>query len=172
MIVGPDANGFLATELATFLSWRAPDEFFVQRKDAVLVLGSGDRAVAHTILDVERLATGEELITVRTRASLSGLPNLIGSLLPEKHAALIVEQYEKAANSAYRDDAESVIDRCREAATAALNAERLSRDPTDESFGKDLGKLASFFAQQERMILSNAARILALLHARAKLSSG
>ncbi|MCQ0034656.1 MULTISPECIES: hypothetical protein [Burkholderia] len=163
-----DVQGSMAKDLATFISWRASDEFFRHRSDAVLVLGSGDRTTVHTILDVERLANGEELITFRTRANLSGLPNLIESLLPENHAALIKEQYEKAASSAFRDDAESVIDRCREAATAALNAERLSLETVEVSNGKDLAKLAEYFEGQKRFILSNSARTIALLHSRAK----
>ncbi|HEM7900398.1 TPA: hypothetical protein U2L33_004501 [Burkholderia cenocepacia] len=163
-----DVHGSMAKDLATFLSWRASDEFFRHRSDAVLVLGSGDRATVHTVLDVERLANGEELITVRTRANLSGLPNLVESLLPEKHADLIKEQYEKAANSAFRDDAESVIDRCREAAAAALNAEYLLTETSEVSNGKELAKLAEYFEGQKRFILSNSARTIALLHSRAK----
>ncbi|WP_206958144.1 hypothetical protein [Trinickia acidisoli] len=76
-----DVHGSMAKDLATFLSWRASDAFFRHRSDAVLVLGS----TVHTVLDVERLANSEELITVRIRANLSGLPNLIESLLPGNH---------------------------------------------------------------------------------------
>lgn len=168
VVVAPDTQGFLVTRLTTFMSWRASDEFFAGRRDAVLVLGSGSRTVVHAVLDIERLATGEELITIRTRANLSGLPNLIDSRLPEQHSALIIEQYEKAANAAFRDDAESVIDRCREAATAALNAQRATMGTGGESIGKDLAKLAGFFAQHDRFIVANSAQTLALLHSRAK----
>jgi hypothetical protein len=170
--IGPDARGFTPTQLITFTSWNASD--LTRSGDAELVLNSGERASAHRILDLERLATGEELITIRTRASLSGLPDLIAALLPAQHATLILEQYQKAANSAFRDDAESVIDRCREAATAALNAERISRNETEGSTGKDLAKLAGYFSTDDcgvkggRPVMSNAARILALLHSRSK----
>ncbi|CAJ0792776.1 hypothetical protein [Ralstonia holmesii] len=164
--VGLDARGFLPMRLVTFQSWLASAEFFSKRRDAVLVLGSGERATVHPVLDVERLATGEELITVRTRPGLSGLPELIVALLPEQYAGHVIEQYEKAANSAFRDDAESVIDRCREAATAALNAERLNF--SDVQKAEDLAALGKFFATQGKEILGNAALILARLHARGK----
>ncbi|WP_206958146.1 hypothetical protein [Trinickia acidisoli] len=81
---------------------------------------------------------------------------------------MIKEQCEKAASSAFRDDSESVIDRCREAATAALNAERLLIENSEIQNGKDLVKLAEYFEGQKRFILSNAARTIALLHSRAK----
>lgn len=164
----PDARGFLAMRLVTFESWRASDDFLSKRHAAVLILGSGDRSAAHPVLDAERLATGEELITLRTRPSLSGLPELVIGLLPEQYAGLVHEQYEKAANSAFRDDAESVIDRCREAATAALNAERFVRTGVDAVGAKDLADLGKFFASQDRDVLSNSAHILARLHARGK----
>ncbi|AXW61559.1 hypothetical protein CJO94_05910 [Ralstonia solanacearum] len=122
--------------------------------------------MVHPILDVERLATGEELITIRTRGSLSGLPELIQALLPPQNAGHVIQQYEKAANSAFRDDAESVIDRCREAATAALNAERLSAGETDKV--ADLSDLGKAFEPRGKYVLAKAAQILALLHSRGK----
>ena len=114
-------------------------------RSTVLVLGFADRVASHTILDVERLANGEELITLKTRASLGVLPELIESAIPEAFSALVLEQYEKAANAAFRDDAESVVDRCREAATAALIAERYkSVDQDSTNLGRDRGALANF----------------------------
>lgn len=89
-------------------------------------------------------------------------------MIPERYVALVVEQYEKAASAAYRDDAESVIDRCREAASAALNAARFAKTGDDVSDAKDLGALGNFFVRQEMEVLGNAALILARWHARAK----
>ncbi|UTY59482.1 hypothetical protein [Massilia sp. erpn] len=120
----------------------------------------------HTILDIERLASGEELITMRTRASIGVLPELMTQAIPQTYAALVMEQYEKAARAAFRDDADSVVDRCREAASAALNA-ILSLDLNAEK-AKDLGALANAFDKAERQVIGNSARILARLHARAK----
>jgi hypothetical protein len=173
VLIGPDRNGYVPTRLVTFLSWRAHDEFFKHRRDAILVLGASERASIHTVLDVERLANGEELITLRARASLGVLPRLMEGLIPSSHTALVLEQYEKAANAAFRDDAESIVDRCREAATAALIAERANLEPNASSPGKDLGDLAKFFDLPNeksggRLILSSAARIIARLHARGK----
>jgi hypothetical protein len=165
-------NGFSPRRLITFCSWVPSGSDLKDQRNSVLILGSAERISIHTILDIERLASGEELITMRTRASLGVLPELRSQLLPERHSALILEQYEKAARSAFRDDADSVVDRCREAATAALNAERSLHDET--ATGKDLGELAKFFSSDKfgpgggRAVLSNAARIIARLHARAK----
>jgi hypothetical protein len=165
-------DGYSPKRLVTFCSWVADASVLKHLRHSVLILGVGERASIHAILDIERLASGEELITMRTRASLGVLPELLDALIPEHHAALVLEQYEKAARAAFRDDVDSVVDRCREAASAALNAERSLHD--DAAVGKDLGDLANFFggdkfgARGGRAVLSNAARIIARLHARAK----
>lgn len=166
--MNPDASGFIPTRLATFTSWHASEHFLGSRYEAILVMGAGDRAMMHSVLDVERLATGEELITVRTRPSLSGLPELIVELIPDAYTRIVLDQYEKAASSAFRDDAESVIDRCREAATAALNAEREAVGGGNGTDAQDLADLGKFFLSKGRDVLGNAALILARMHSRGK----
>jgi hypothetical protein len=167
-------DGYSPKRLVTFCSWVPAASVLGHLRRSVLILGTGDRTSIYTVLDVEHLASGEELITVRTRASLGVLPELLETLIPELHSALVLEQYEKAARAAFRDDADSVVDRCREAASAALNAERSLHD--DAAVGKDLSDLANFFGSEKfgarggRAVLSNAARIIARLHARAKTS--
>lgn len=61
-----------------------------------------------------------------------------------------------------------MIDRCREAATAALNAERYVIGDGNEATAKDLAKLGGFFESEKRDVLGMAASILARLHSRAK----
>jgi hypothetical protein len=172
---GPDVYGYIQNRLTTFRSWLATDAFLKNRRNSVLVLGFSDRIVSHAILDVERLANGEELITIRTRASLGVLPELLEESIPKAHLSLVMEQYEKAANAAFRDGAESVVDRCREAASSALIAERSCHIDADaKDLRVDLGELATFFTigkfsdKNARVILCNAARIIARLHARTK----
>ncbi len=166
--VGADAQGYFQIQLMTFMSWQTASGLLGTPHDPVLVLGAADRSTVHSILDIERLVTGEELITIRTRPSLSGLPELVPGLIPEQYVKIVVVQYEKAASSAFRDDAESVIDRCREAATAALNAERDVIGAGNEATAKDLAKLGGFFESEKRDVLGKAANILARLHSRAK----
>lgn len=169
-----EARGFQEAELLTYRPWIVSEAFLAKQQESVLVLGAGTRLTAHSVLDVERLASGEELITIRTRASLGVLPDLIGALIPERHATLVVDQYEKAASAAFRDDAESVIDRCREAASAALHAYTAAVKPESNIMGKDLSDLADLVdppnapREQRRLILGNAARIIARLHAQGK----
>lgn len=163
-----DVRGYFLTQLVTFTSWQMSLGLSGVPHDPVMVLGAGDRATVHSVLDVERLVTGEELITIRTRPSLSGLPELVPALIPQQYVKIVIAQYEKAASAAFRDDAESVIDRCREAATAALNAEHYVMIEGNEIVAKDLAKLGSFFELQKRDILGKAANILARMHSRAK----
>lgn len=169
-----EARGFQQTELLTYSPWAASEAFLAKQRESVLVLGTGSRLTAHSVLDVERLATGEELITIRTRASLGVLPALIRAAIPEQHTQLVSEQYEKAASAAFRDDPESVIDRCREAASAALHAYATASQPETKISGKDLSALADLVdppnvqREERRLILGNAARIIARLHSQGK----
>jgi len=169
LIVNPDPQGYLTTRLVTFRSWGASEAFLAKRRNSVLILGTGNRLSAYSILDVELLFNGEELITVRTRASLGGLPDLNALLIPQTYRNVVLEQYEKAANAAFRDEPESVVDRCREAASAALIAKRVELDPSVSDPGKDLGDLAKYF-EGTHQVMSNAGKILARLHSRGKSS--
>lgn len=170
---GTDVRGFLVKQLYSFQPWSAPDQLLAKRREAVLVLGSGPRVAAYTVLDIERLITGEDLITVRTRASLGILPE-IEPLAKNEHVALAMEHYEKAASSAFRDSAESVIDRCREAATAAITAHLAHTTAGSNSLGRDLAVLADVVdspnapREERRFVLGNAIRIIARLHAQGK----
>lgn len=166
--VSADTRGYFQMQLMTFTSWQTSLGLSGTPHDPVLILGAAERSAVHSILDIERLVTGEELITIRTRPNLSGLPELMPALIPEQYVKIVVEQYEKAASAAFRDDAESVIDRCREAATAALNAERDAVGGGNETTAKDLAKLGSFFESGKRDVLGKAANILARLHSRSK----
>ncbi|WP_377730462.1 hypothetical protein [Paraburkholderia caffeinitolerans] len=100
------------------------------------------------------------------------MPDLVDSMIPAEHRTLVLQQYEKAATAAYRETPESVVDRCREAAAAALNAARTLYQPEGKAL--DLTDLAAFFASEQfgsrggRLILSNAARIIARLHSKGK----
>lgn len=169
-----DARGFLVKRLYSFQPWSAPESLLAKCREAILVLGSGTRVAAYTLLDIERLATGEDLITLRTRASLGVLPDIQPDHTKDERLALSMEQYEKAASSAFRDSAESVIDRCREAASAAIHAYIAALQPESKATGKDLADLADLVdpphapREQRRLILGNAARIIARLHSQGK----
>lgn len=174
---GPNEQGYIPNRLVTFRSWVMTPSFAAHQRNSVLVLGFGGRMTSHVILDIERLFNGEELITMRTRASLGALPELLVEFIPPEHKNLVLEQYEKAANAAYRDDADSVVDRCREAASAALAAKRSLHIEQDEKDSRlDLAFLAKFFTigkfsdRYALVILSNAALIIARMHARTKSS--
>lgn len=91
------ARCYFPMQLMTFTSWQASLDLSEARHDPVLVRGAADRAAVHSILDIERLVTGEELITIRTRPSLSGLPELVHALIPAQYVKIVVRQYEKAA---------------------------------------------------------------------------
>lgn len=72
----PDERRFFSVRLTTFESWSASEDFLNKRHSAALVVGAGDCGLVRQVLDIERLATGEELITLKTRPSMSGRPNL------------------------------------------------------------------------------------------------
>ncbi|WP_157211509.1 hypothetical protein [Pandoraea sp. B-6] len=171
-MVSADPEGYFIREMYAFDPWQAPEALLRNRQDALIVLGSGDRSTPYTILDIERLTTGEDLITLRTRASLGVLPDINLASVPETLKSLVSDLHEKAASSAFRDDAESVVDRCREAATAAITSYLVSEDPDGRHLGKELGQLANIVNPPKdgsgKLVMGCAARILARLHSRGK----
>jgi hypothetical protein len=125
-----------------------------------VLLGRDKRFTIHTIIDVEVIATGEDLVTLKARSGLGVLPVVDESKLPEEHARRVQESLSAFADEAHRASPVSVIDRARDAASQILIAHY--------KVAKDLGDLGKKLEQDEQVIAAAAARIIARLHARAK----
>ncbi len=128
-----------------------------------MLLGVDDRFTVWTIIDVEAIVTGEDLVTLKARNSFGILPDLKKDKIPEPFRAKITEALNTFTDEVHRSAPASVIDRARDAAVHIL----LAYFDLQGAAAEDLGKLIKRLEPDKR-IAASAATIIARLHARTK----
>tara|TARA_R110000796_G_scaffold23574_7_gene67434 strand:- start:827 stop:1711 length:885 start_codon:yes stop_codon:yes gene_type:complete len=161
-----EGAGLIDKSLETYYGNPIWHEYIRGRQEQPLVLlGVGDRFSVWTIVDLEAISTGEDLVTLKARGSLGLLPLIDFSKSPERSRARLRESLDTFADEAHRAAPASVIDRARDAASQIL----ISFFDVSGTEAKDLGALASRLENGEKLqVAANACRIIARLHARAK----
>lgn len=161
-----DSEGCLVKRLFGFYIWAARIHLGTSR-GTLVALGIRDAMTLWSVIGVEQISTGEDLVTLKARSNLGTLPDLAEEAVPFASRARVRECLNKLADTVYKVGPESVIDRCRDASVALLGT---WLEPTHPGANKkDLGVLASWVAgSAEKAVLENAAKIIARLHARAK----
>lgn len=136
----------------------------------VVALGDQKSHSTWNVVGIERIANNEELVTLRARSSLGTLPEINPENIPEKGRGKVLETIEKLADTIYRAGPESVVDRCRDAASAILGC--FMAQENKKFLTIDLGHLINVFEKHEewnkKAIVISAARIIARLHPRCK----
>lgn len=136
-----------------------------KQEQPLVLLGLGDRFTIWTIIDLEAISTGEDLVTLKARGSLGLLPVVDFSKPPEPSRARLRECLNTFMDEARRAAPVSVIDRARDAASQTL----ISFFDASGSEVKELSELAARLENEHALyIAANACRIIARLHARAK----
>lgn len=137
----------------------------------LVILGTSSGYSIWTIIGIETISTGEDLVTLRARQALGALPDIYWAKIPVDYRSKVEEAINTLADDYRRAGPESVIDRAREAATAILSAYLQSKG-IDSAKGKDLGvlikKLTEHSGQHEQRIVACAAEISQRLHSRGK----
>jgi hypothetical protein len=133
------------------------------QKHIYVLLGDQKRFSIWKIIDLEVIATGEEMITLKALSSLGLIPELIEKVIPPDELPLIQDKLNILLDDMYTASCESVVDCCREAATAIIGA--FVKRPE-----KDLGKLVNCLSTPEHpfRIAHKAAGIINDLHPRRK----
>ncbi len=159
-------GGLLRKHLDTFHSHSIYSEVRLSPSDQpLLLLGFDDRFTVWMIISVERMSIGEELVTLKLRQSLGTLPVVNSGQLPENYRAGLLEKLDKLADDIYRAGPESVIDRARD--VASLSAIAFFRATGSEA--KELAAMAERLERDsKKYVAANCAKIIALLHSRAK----
>lgn len=130
----------------------------------LVLLGSGQRFTTWKIINVEVIATGEELVTLKARSSLGVLPNLFKDAVPKRYLPKLEEKLSAFTDEVYRASPISVIDRARDAATQIISAYY----DLDDKDAQDLGELVNRLRNDKLSIATDSANIIARLHARGK----
>lgn len=168
---GPESDGLLCVPgIKAYDAYKFSVNTVANFQDLV-VLGSSNAFAVWSIVGIETISTGEDLVTLKARQSFGVLPDINWRKVPADNINNVQEAIEKLADDYRRAGPESVIDRAREAATAILSA-YLQSQGADDAKGKDLGdlvkKLASKSGQNEQRIVACAAEIPQRLHSRGK----
>lgn len=157
-------------QLYTFQRWREAREVGVGKHAGLMALGIADAYTLWRVIDVERISTGDDLVTLRARTTLGLLPELMIDVIPEAYRTHVVNATEKVAEAAFRAGPASVIDRCRDAAQVCIGVWFGSKTKNDDVRALDLSplleKIEKEHAGSPPSVLINAGRIIARLHAR------
>lgn len=130
----------------------------------LVLLGVDDRFTVWTIINVEAISTGEDLVTLKARSSFGILPRIKADKIPKSFRSKLNETLNTFVDEVHRSSPVSVIDRARDAATHIL----LAYFDLQGEAAKDLGVLVKRLEQEKLIIAANTANIIARLHARAK----
>lgn len=134
------------------------------RELPLVLLGVDERYSVWSIISVEYISTGEELVTLKARDSFGIMPHLDENLVPEGFRSGLNEALDHLIDEVHRASPVSVIDRARDVAVKAL----LAHFDLNGGAARDLGPLTNRLEEEKRVVAASAARIIARLHARAK----
>ncbi|MEQ8322071.1 MAG: hypothetical protein RH946_17545 [Rhodospirillales bacterium] len=160
--VPTDRSG-IVKRLYTFHNIPNWETYLDDRKEQPLVLlGAGESFTVWSVVDVERIATGEDLVTLKARRSFGILPVVDYAIIGKEFREPLRECLDALIDEARRASPTSVIDRARDAASQALLIHYKGK------VNKDLGELAKRIEGDGLIIAACASKIIARLHARAK----
>ena len=167
-----DVNGNITKRLCGFQIWNVDPRNRTSFSKTVVALGIADARTLWNVVGIERISTGEDLITLRSRSSLGTLPEVRVEVIPEEGRDLVIERLDKVADAAYRAGPESIVDRCRDVTQAMLGAWLADKLGNPKLRTEDVGDLLRRMQADEVLkantVLISAANIVARLHARAK----
>lgn len=151
--------------LETFFSQPVRSAFeFDGRNLPLVLLGQDERFTLWSILSIEAISTGEDLVTLKARSSFGILPELDDSKIPQEYRSAVQSNFDALLDEVYRAAPTSVIDRARDTASQVL----LAYLATERNQLTDLAKQARELEQSGKIVPASAAKIIARLHARAK----
>jgi hypothetical protein len=137
----------------------------------ILALGTTDAMTLWRIVSIERIAAGEELITLRSRSSLGTLPDLMDEMIPINARQRVLAAIERVTDAAFRESATSLVDQCRNAAQVVLSNWLAEKSGDASLLNKDLGQVinaVSEHLENKKSALIDAANLIRVLHPRGK----
>ncbi len=162
-----NSAGVLPKSLLTFYSHPIAAELQkTGNRQLLVILGSQESFTIWSVVNVEKTAINEELVTLKARQTIGALPRLNRDAIPEAGQEKVVTALDKLAEDIYRAGTESVVDRAREAATAVLGAYLQDRGTAKPSL--DLDALIKKMDEESKIVAANAANIVRLFHSRGK----
>lgn len=158
-------NKQIIKRLETFYGCSIWNQYFSKKGVPPLVLlGVDERYTVWSVISIEVISTGEELVTLKARSAMGVLPNINQDMIPKQFMNVVNESLETLVDEVHRSAPASVIDRARDAVTQVL----LAFFTLEGKQAKELKDLIKMLENREYAIAAAAAKIISRLHARAK----
>jgi hypothetical protein len=133
----------------------------------MVALGTRQAYSVWRVISVERIVTGEDLVTLKARGALGIIPELAANAVPPESLPKVSEVLDTLVQAAHTSGPESVVDRARDAAACCLGIWWAAKTGESKWRTEDLGALAKRLVD-EASVSSSLARVIATLHSRAK----
>jgi hypothetical protein len=137
-----------------------------------LALGRRDGHSLWRILQTERIASGDVLVTLRAESAFGVIPQLDTSRIATDGVLGVQTALDRVVNSAYRELPQSVVDHCRNAAVMVISrwmqTVTCADRPTEQDLGIWIKTLKAVFGENERVALRSALETINRLHPRGK----
>lgn len=136
--------------------------------DPCVIMGTSNHFTIWTVVDAEGSISGEVVLYLKSRKVIGALPKINYSLISDsKRRDQVQEKLELLYQDLKSAVPDSVVDRCREAISAAGNAYLIENEYVQET--SDLGRVATNLSNCAKLhIAGNQASTLAKLHSRTK----
>ena len=164
---------FLPSQATTNMRLHGYDSHFMtglrdKLNGTLIALGTLDAYTLWRVVSIERIVTGEDLLTLRARSSLGVLPELNESAIPADSRAKVIETLGKLSEAAYRAGPESIVDRARDVAQWCIASWLADKEGEPKLRNIDLGQLVSKLPDKDYPVIRGVAGALARLHVRNK----
>lgn len=167
-----DLQGRFRKELLTYYDLHGfGSKLVAAHAELVIALGAADSLTLWTVVSVEKVVSGQDLLTLKARSSLGVLPELNFSKMPAGSRETVTAALTKLRMSAHREQASSVVEQCRPAAQVILSHwfSSVTGDPAKiDDLAELMNKIEKHQEGKARKILLNTGRTLALFHNRNK----
>ena len=166
-------NGWrVSKELSVFIECTDLIQMPNQGQGLQLALGQRDSHSVWRILQTERLATGDVMLTLRAESAFGIIPALDKSKIHPDSLRAVEAALERVVNSAYKELPQSVVDHCRNAAVIIVSRFLQSVDPVEVPVERDLGfwinEVRRVFGDKDMIPLRASLEVINRLHPRVK----
>lgn len=165
-------GGRVTKELSVYLECTELLQMPNQGQGLQLALGQRDGYSLWRILQTERLATRDVMLTMRAESAFGIIPALDKSKLPPDSLKAVEAALDRVVNSAYKELPQSVVDHCRNAAVIVISRFMQSVEGLDAPVERDLGfwisEVRRVFGDKDMVPLRSTLEVINRLHPRVK----
>jgi len=165
----PVSQEAIRKQLVTFRGFNFSTKMQQERLNSpCILLGTNNHYTIWSVVDVETSISGETILFIKSRKVIGSLPKINYALInSSSNQNAIEEKIQLLSQDISNAAPDSVVDRCRESASAIINAYLAENNFLDKA--KDLGQLENHLRNDaNKHIVANLASALAKFHSRTK----